>query len=81
VQYVEKGRFEAKIFPTKEVPEEVAKLNGYDPEVWAREAVSLDEAMLKYFKFLMWSNFGGQNPAFDKGFLLKAAEKCQLPWP
>lgn len=72
---------ELKIKPTKPVPPEVAKINGYDPEVWEEEAVSLEEAMEKYEKFVMWTNFGGQNPAFDKAFLTQAFKKCDIEWP
>jgi DNA polymerase III epsilon subunit-like protein len=72
---------ELKIKPTKPVPPEVAKLNGYDPEVWEKEAVSLEEAMEKYEKFVMWTNFGGQNPAFDKAFIMQAFKKCGIDWP
>ncbi len=81
IAFVDGGRLEIKIKPTKQVPEEVAKINGYDPEVWDREGVTLDEAMLKYLKFIEWTNFCGQNPHFDKGFLECAALKCELPWP
>lgn len=72
---------EMKIKPTKPVPPEVAKINGYDPEVWEREAVSLEEAMAKYRDFVTWTNFGGQNPAFDKAFISEAFRKCGLEWP
>ena len=72
---------EMKIKPTKEVPPEVAKINGYDPEVWEKEAVSLEEAMRKYADFVTWTNFGGQNPAFDKAFIQQAFTKCGIKWP
>ena len=63
------------------MPPEVAKLNGYDPEVWEKEAISREEAMQKFSDFVMWTNFGGQNPAFDKGFLLQEFKKCGIEWP
>ena len=74
-------RMELKIKPTKPVSEEVAKINGYDPEVWEEEAVSLEEAMEKYKNFVMYTNFGGQNPAFDKKFIDQAFKKVGIEWP
>lgn len=78
---MENGVLEIKVMPTIEVPEEATKINGYNSDVWAKEAVSLDKALLKYFSFLEWTNFGGQNPHFDKTFLEVAASKCGLKWP
>lgn len=72
---------EVKVMPTKPVPPEVAKLNGYSADIWEKKAVSLDDALVKYFRMLTNTNFGGQNPAFDKRFLDEAARKVGLPWP
>jgi DNA polymerase III epsilon subunit-like protein len=78
---IEGGEMEIKVFPRKPVPPEVAAINGYSEEVWAKEAVTPDVAMLKFLKFIEWTNFGGQNPAFDNAFLKEAAKRCKLPWP
>jgi DNA polymerase III epsilon subunit-like protein len=78
---VEEGTLEMKILPTKPVPAEAAAINGYKEEVWAAEAIPLAEAMEKFFKFIEWTNFGGQNPKFDKVFLEEAAKRCNLQWP
>jgi DNA polymerase III epsilon subunit-like protein len=81
IQLLEGGCREWKIKPTKPVDPAAAALNGYDPEVWEREARPLDEVMLEFLPFIEWTNFGGQNPHFDKGFLTEACRKCDLPWP
>jgi DNA polymerase-3 subunit epsilon/ATP-dependent DNA helicase DinG len=81
LHFIENGTMEIKVLPTQKVPAEVAKLNGYNDEVWAKEGVPLDKAMLRFLKFIEWTNFAGQNPAFDQAFLKASAKRCKLPWP
>lgn len=81
VHLIEGGEMEIKVLPTRPVSPEAAAINGYSEAVWREEAVSLDVAMLRFLKFIEWTNFGGQNPAFDNAFLKASAKRCNLPWP
>jgi len=73
--------FECKIKPDMEVPPEAARLNGYDPEVWEREAIPRRDAIVQTFELMEWTHFGGKNPGFDKNFLEWEARRLGLSWP
>lgn len=73
--------FECKIIPDKPVPEEVARLNGYDEEVWKKEAIPRRDAIVKTFDFMEWTHFGGKNPGFDLKFLHEEARSLGISWP
>lgn len=74
------GELEFKINPTKPVSAEAQAVNGYKPENWTN-AVSADEAILSYFRFVEWTNFGGQNPHFDRKFIDATASRLGIAWP
>lgn len=63
------------------VPPDVAKLNGYDPAVWAREAIPREEAIDQFLQDLTWSSFGGQNPQFDYRFIDEELFRQKKSWP
>lgn len=72
---------ECKIKPDKPVSDFVANLNGYDEKVWDKEAIPRRDAILKTFKFMEWTHFGGKNPSFDKKFLEEEARRLGISWP
>lgn len=75
-------RFEVKLdLEGRTVPDKIAKLNGYDPEVWAREAVPRREGIRSVLELLEGSGIGGNNPSFDKTFLEREAAQHKLKWP
>lgn len=63
------------------VPAEVAAINGYTEELWAKEALPRKEVMKEYLNHLRWSAFGGQNPAFDHRFIDQELYNLGLSWP
>lgn len=64
-----------------EVPEEVARINGYDPEVWVREAQNRRLVMIEYCKILEWSSFGGQNAQYDYRHIEEELHRLDINWP
>ena len=63
------------------VPPDVARMNGYDPEVWAKEAIPREEAIDTFLKDLTGSSFGGQNPCFDYRHIDEELFRQRRTWP
>ena len=63
------------------ISEKVAKLNGYDPDVWAEQGQDRRHTMIEYCKLLEWSSFGGQNPQFDYRHIEEELGRQGLDWP
>ncbi len=70
----------SKVAPEMPVGEEAARINGYTPEKW-EGAPAVTDVLLKYFDMVQWTNFGGQNPAFDKKFIDATARRHGIQWP
>lgn len=76
---VEDNVYHRYVLPTRPVPEEAAKINGYSEQRWASVgAVSLEEAMKPLLVMMEGAVPAGQNPIFDKGFIMKGFDK--LGW-
>ena len=67
-------KYETKILPRhiETASKKALEINGYDPDVWEAEAVSLEEALETIDELLEDAIPAGQNTQFDLGFL-KAA--------
>lgn len=86
----EVGRFEAKIQlrPGDVVSPEAARLNGYDPDVWAREAVPMGEYRAFLSRHIPRGSVAvsiGHNVPFDrdmidKGYFKPAGWFCPLSY-
>jgi DNA polymerase III epsilon subunit-like protein len=66
------------------VSPEAAALAGYDPEVWARDAVPLRQALSELTALLPKGKTvvpAGQNVRMDVQFLELGYKSCGLPWP
>lgn len=74
-----KGEFHAFVLPTKPVPFEVARLNGYDEETWVEgRAVPLAVALAGLNPLLEGACQAGQNPDFDRRFLEAGARSTGI---
>jgi len=63
------SRFDHKILPTIPVPKEVAAINGYDENVWKKEAVSFSKWKEWIHKSIPYSQLAipvGHNVGFDR---------------
>ncbi len=63
---------------------EAAKISGYDPEVWAAEAVPLRQALTEMAGLLPKGTTAvpaGQNVRMDVTFLERGYRSCEIPWP
>jgi len=63
---------------------EAAALSGYDPEVWARDAVPVRQALTELAACLPAGKTvvpSGQNVRMDVVFLERAYKACGIPWP
>ena len=63
---------------------EAAALQGYDAEVWSREAVPVRQALSELAALLPAGKTvvpAGQNVRMDVQFLERAYAKCGIPWP
>jgi len=69
--------FDSKIVPVLEVTPEAAAINGYDPEVWKREARFLPEVLDELDPVMTGAKLAGQNPDFDARFLRYAFESVR----
>ena len=58
--------------------EEALEINGYDKEVWAQQAVSFNEVAHRVKSLMSGSVIVGQNPPFDRGFVLHHLRKLGL---
>lgn len=80
IQLVSSMEAKLEIDPSR-VSREAAELNGYDPDVWAKEAKDRRFVMKQYLTHLEWSQFGGQNPKFDWLFIDQELQELKLAWP
>lgn len=70
------------VLPRKPVDPEAAKINGYDPGLWAeRGAVYIEDVLPDVDRFLVGATPGGQNPDFDMRFLTAAYESANREMP
>lgn len=81
LKVIKEVEIKLQVPPGVEVPPDVAKLNGYDPKVWAKEAIPREEAIDRFLKDLTWSSFGGQNPQFDYRFIDEELFRQKKSWP
>lgn len=81
ITFVLKDEMEALVLPTKPVPPAAAAINGYNPEEWAAEGISLHDALVRLFPVLEGASLAGQNPDFDKRFITASARREQLVMP
>lgn len=58
--------------------EEALEINGYDEKVWAKEAVPFQTIALHVRGLMTGSVIIGQNPGFDRGFVLHHLNKLGL---
>lgn len=74
------ARYAQKVLPLKPVAPGAAKVNGYDPKVWAKEAIPL-KAALERLEFLSrYGVFCAHNAPFDWGFLSAAFKEHGFKW-
>jgi DNA polymerase III epsilon subunit-like protein len=82
---VELAQAEWKIVARPErISPEAAELQGYDAEVWAREAVPIRQALTELSALLPKSGKvvpAGQNVRMDVQFIEKAYKACGIPYP
>jgi DNA polymerase III epsilon subunit-like protein len=76
----EVSRLSIKIKPTKPVPAEAAKINGYNEKDWA-DAKPLREGLEALFSMVKGTRWVGSKPSFDWDFAVAGAEKEGLPLP
>ncbi len=66
------------------ISKEAAEMSGYDPEVWAREAVGVRQALTEFAALCPKGKTvvpAGQNVRMDVVFLERAYKACGIPWP
>lgn len=68
--------YTTKIKPTKPVPEEAARINGYNPEAWATAPTFMEIAPRIAALFRKGGICIGQNIPFDRAFLEAEMERC-----
>lgn len=73
--------FHTLVLPEKPVRPEIAAINGYDADRWAKEAWPLAEVLGPVFVLLEGTCLAGQNPDFDWRFLEQAARRAGKPLP
>ncbi len=73
ITYAVKAEMHALVLPTKPVPYEAARLNGYNEKQWAEEAIPLAAALEQLNAVIAGSTMAGQNPDFDHRFLKVAS--------
>jgi len=73
--------YSAKVMPTKPVEPDAAAINGYTPEVWAKEAIPIDHAFTDMLAVARDTMLVGQNIYFDWSFLEVALIKRGARWP
>ena len=73
--------YSAKVMPTKPVEPDAAAINGYTPEVWAKEAIPIDHAITDMLAVARDTMLVGQNIYFDWSFLEVALIKRGARWP
>lgn len=73
------NKYETKILPQhiETAHPRALEINGYDPDVWAKEAVSLVEALDEADLLLEDAIPAGQNTQFDLGFLKAAYQQVE----
>ncbi len=76
----EVSRLSIKVKPTKPVPPEAAKINGYNEKDWA-DAKPLREGLEALFLMVKGARWVGSKPSFDWDFAVAGAEKEGLPLP
>jgi DNA polymerase III epsilon subunit-like protein len=76
----EVSRLSIKVKPTRPVPPEAAKINGYNEKDWVN-AVSLREGLEALFLMVKGARWVGSKPSFDWDFAVAGAEKEGLPLP
>lgn len=74
ITYEIKAQMHELVFPTRPVPLEAARINGYNEEQWAKEAVPLAVALKRLNPVIAGSTMAGQNPDFDHRFLKEASK-------
>jgi len=77
------GEWKVRARPERITPE-AAELQGYDAEVWAREAVPVRQALTELAELLPKGPKvvpAGQNVRMDVQFVEKAYQACGLPYP
>lgn len=76
------ARYAQKVFPKKPVEEGAARVNGYDPKVWEKEAIPIEVAMKRMIELAQHCVFVAHNGnSFDWPFFEAAMQACGLRWP
>ncbi len=81
----ELGEKEWKVIAREDrITPESAKISGYDPKVWAKEAVPLKQALEEFAAMCPKGKTvvpAGQNVRMDVQFLERGYKNCELPYP
>ena len=72
--------FSTKVLPMLPVDPAAARINGYDPDVWAREAVEQSIAMRRLVGVSKDAVFVGHNAQFDWRYVFSALRRAGLMW-
>jgi len=80
---VEKQRYHRYFMPTKPVPEEAARINGYSEALWRERGAEemRGEDLTDIGNVLHGAAFAGQVVGFDKRFLWAAHDRMARPYP
>lgn len=72
--------FETRVIPTRPVEAEAARINGYDPELWARTGVPLLTAMVRVLQIADQAVMCCHNAPFDVSFRDAALATTRQRW-
>jgi DNA polymerase III epsilon subunit-like protein len=70
-----------KVFPKKPVDPGAAKVNGYEPAIWEKEAIDIDQAMVEMLAMAKDAVFVSHNATFDWPFFEMAMRNRGAKWP
>lgn len=70
-----------KIYPRKPINPFIARINGYDDNIWYNDSTGIDIAVGDVFDLMRGAWHAGSNPRFDEAFLKKVAEELSWDYP
>lgn len=74
------AKYAQKVIPKKPVHPKAAAVNGYDPKVWAKEAIPIEKAMERISYLSRQAVFVAHNAPFDWDFLTDALKANGFKW-
>lgn len=69
-----------RILPARDVPAEVAVINGYNADLWSKDGMPLFQAMTQIMGKVQQTIFVAHNAAFDWPFFAEALKTCNMRW-